>query len=457
MHPLPPDVLREVAARRRRIALVVGAGCSLEHPTGLKLASWYAAEAHEQLVRDEVLEDGDCADPSDLSLLATAVFDKTGGQAELVKRLPRMRFRNAQPNSGYMLAAALLREGVLDCLLTLNFDLAMSAALGAVSADEVSVIPGPQASGELGSCAVVYLHRNVEDLDLEAWILTIDALNQQWQGQWEEVVTRRVMATPVVIFAGLGSPAAVLTETISRVRQALSSSQHQVLVVDPSASTQFAGALALPPGAHIQLGWCRFMQVLEARLLLEFIAELDLAATELCRVNGWGGEAEHVSDLAGRLHSDGLLAVGALRSRWLLADELYTPDDARRPMLADLLLGIGLIERASGTQARFRSDGVVEFHEQGALRARVLPVNGQGSLRWAAIEPLALQAVARLVGERPEHILVAGISGSSTEIGVPEDLIADDPDDIVEGFRRPRLVHVDEARSDPAVAASLVA
>lgn len=259
MSTLPADLLHAVAERRRRVVLVVGAGCSLEQPTGLKLARAYADAAYAQLVRDRVLSDGDCADPTDLSALATTVSAKTGGQTALVERLPVNTFRLAQPNSGYLLAAALLRERVLDAVLTLNFDLAMTAALGAMGAEEVNVVAGPKASDQLASSAVVYLHRNVDEVDLERWILTVKALADEWRDGWEEVVVRRVIASPVVVFAGLGSPAAVLTETVAKLRHALDPTQHHVFVVDPAATSDFEAALQLPSDAHIRTGWCAFI------------------------------------------------------------------------------------------------------------------------------------------------------------------------------------------------------
>jgi hypothetical protein len=134
---LPPDLLHAIVERRHRIALVIGAGCSLEHPTNLQLAGVYAEAAHRQLVQDGVLTDTDCPDPSDLSAVASSVVGKTGSQEALVVRLPRNEFRMAQPNAGYLVAAALLRERVLDAILTLNFDVALTSALVQLGAADV--------------------------------------------------------------------------------------------------------------------------------------------------------------------------------------------------------------------------------------------------------------------------------------------------------------------------------
>jgi len=49
---LPDHLLQAVAERTGRIALVVGAGCSLEEPTNLKLSRAYSLKVHADLVRD---------------------------------------------------------------------------------------------------------------------------------------------------------------------------------------------------------------------------------------------------------------------------------------------------------------------------------------------------------------------------------------------------------------------
>lgn len=140
--PLPSELLHAASEPGGRLALVLGAGCSLESPTDLQLASVYSESAHAQLVLDQVIHEGGCSAPSDLSALASAVYSATGSQVDLVRRLPRNDFRMARPNSGYLIAAALLREGVVNAVLTLNFDLAMTAALSELGAKEVAVVEG---------------------------------------------------------------------------------------------------------------------------------------------------------------------------------------------------------------------------------------------------------------------------------------------------------------------------
>ena len=102
---------------------------STEPPTSLPLSNECAFEAHRRLIADGVLNDGDCSDPYDLSRVTDAFVVKTGSQHAMVDRLPREQFKQAEPNEGHMLAAALLYERALNCVVTLNFDLAMTSAL----------------------------------------------------------------------------------------------------------------------------------------------------------------------------------------------------------------------------------------------------------------------------------------------------------------------------------------
>lgn len=456
---VPPQLLHAVAQRDGRIALVVGAGCSLEAPTNLKLATVYAEDVYRRLVLDRVLSDGDCGSPDDLSAIASTVWTKHGRQSEVVERLPRVEFRLARPNDGYLAAAALLRERAVSAVLTLNFDLAMTTALVEVGAREVNVVPGPAAAADLGSLSLIYLHRNVDESDPEQWILRVEALAEAWQGQWEEVVSQRVMSTPVVVFAGLGSPAAVLTESVAKVRQAVTA-QHQAFVVDPAESTAFEAALDLPPESHVRVGWCAFMEALARRVAEELSAKLMESCQALSTAHGWADDPAQIEELCQRLYSNGLVKAGKLKASWLLSDEPYVVDDERRVLIADLLLAIGVLERTAGASGLFQPSGVVEFTRAGAAPVPVLVVSGGGALRWAALEPLVHRALTSAPNGQAAFALVGGVQGTRpSDLAPPSDIIHGDVDaDIIEGYVGIEYVTVDDVRSDPAaVAASLVA
>lgn len=453
---LPADLLQAVSSAGGHITLVVGAGCSLELPTGLQLAATYSLDIHRRLVEDGLLEDGDCSSPEDLSVLASTVWEKHGSQTPVVSRLPLNQLRLAQPNPGYLLAAALLRERVVGAVLTLNFDLAISTALGQLSAIEIGIVPGPSAVDQVGSAVVIYLHRNVDESDDNKWILRLEALRDEWRDGWEEVVAQRVMSAPKVVFAGLGSPAAVLTETVGRIRSAVPEA-HAAYVVDPSSDTPFKEVLHLPDEAHIRMGWCSFMELLAKRFVVELRHRFGEECRALCAANGWNSEEEFISDLCERLHDVGLVSLGRLRAAWLMESDLYVPDDARRRQLADLLLGVGLVERHYGATAEFVEDGTVRMHREGKPLGSFIAVSGQGTLRWHALEARVLERISTLRGiGRARSALMSGMSGGRPAvIAAPEDVVGEWGDDIVQGEPRPELIMVDEVRDEPTRAGLL--
>ncbi|MBV8958533.1 MAG: hypothetical protein JO054_18455, partial [Actinobacteria bacterium] len=181
---VPGDLLRAISERSGRVTFVLGAGCSLEEPTSLELSSVYSKAIFDRLIADGELVDDECADPWDLSCVASAVHDKFGDQRRVVERLPRNDFRYAKANDGYLLAAALLAEGAVSCVATLNYDLALTDAVRQLDARGVNEIAGPSHLAEFGPSAIVYLHRNVNEQDVEKWILRKEALDREWESGW---------------------------------------------------------------------------------------------------------------------------------------------------------------------------------------------------------------------------------------------------------------------------------
>jgi hypothetical protein len=152
--------------------------------------------------------------------------------------------------------------------------------------------------------------------------------------------------------------------------------------------------------------------------------------------------------------------MGKLRALWLLDPQGYAPDDARRGLIADLLLGVGLVERELGATAYFREDGVVEFRTGSTITAATLLASGGGTRRWAALEPRVRTAAARLRPEaRPVFAILGGVQGAAPEpIAPPEDLLSGGmSDDIIAGDLVMNLVMIDELRTDPARIRALAA
>jgi hypothetical protein len=459
---LPPHLLQAVADRSGRIALIVGAGCSLEPPTNLALSSDYALHVHDALIADNVLTDGECSDPTDLSLLASIVYEKVGSQEAVVTRLPRGELRDAQANDGYLIAAALLLEGAVAAVLTLNFDLAMSDALGIVSAAEsVSVIAEPESVSDLGARVVVYLHRNANEANEEKWVLRAEVIDDAWKGEWEEVIAQRVLSSPVVVFAGLGSPAAVLTESVKWIRGSLKNDAHKAYVVDPSDNSPFKDALALPEEAHIQMTWCTFMRCLADRLTIEQGGALAEACRVLCSENGWSDEVDGIDDLCRLFFGQGLLGSGQQRATWLLHDRKYLSDGEHVcGLVAYLLLGLGLAQRRCDVTLNIRHDGVVEMRRDGTIAGSCLPVSAEGTKHWTAMEPKIREALSNFsIYEQPTAVLLGSLQGTlPEEVTPPPDIVFDDSaEDIVAPSSGPAYISVDSLRTDIRVADRIVA
>jgi hypothetical protein len=454
--PLPPALLQAIAAPHGgQVVLILGAGCSFDAPTSLPLSRQVSLAAHERLLNDNILQPGDCPHPEDLSALADSVFQKTGGQDELVTRMPKSDFLLAQPNEGYLLAAALLREQALLAVITLNFDLAASHALVNIGGGEVTVLNGPQA-GLAGITNLIYLHRNAHSPNNE-WILRTAALAQEWQGRWEELITQRAMTASVCVFVGLGSPAGVLVASVQRLRQSNAHSTAFVVGLGPANESPFLAHLALPETSYIQSNWKQFMEALSTRVVRDHQAQLALACDQVRRTNQW--DAEDVTNLCERIAQLGLLGMGQLRAMWLLEKDAYLPFRGLDTGLwADLTLTVALIERLLGLRAAF-VDGMLEFMDGNRRIALVAPVSGRGRKRWLAVETDVREKTATWAkrGKKPTAVIVTGFIASATERATPANLVTEyEKGDIVDADSDINMLSAYDLRENPELIRHMV-
>ena len=459
---LPADLLQAISAEGGgRVVIVIGAGASFEEPTEIPLARECSEDAHRKLVDDGVLVQGDCDDPSDLSELAEVVHTKTGGQRALVERLPRSRFRMAPPNVGSTIAAALLREGAVSAVLSLNFDLSLQRALAELGeTNHVALIRGPDDQVDIGNVNFIYLHRSVE-ADPEEWVLRSKDLETSWRDGWEEMMAGRVITAASAVFAGLGAPAAVLVETAKKIRSA-SKNNARAFQVDPmpQAKSAFADALEIGADDYLQYGWCEFMVALSERLLLVHIDELKDACAAIVDREEWNDSTP--DDLRERLGSLGLVGLGRVRASWTLEKIAYLPrTKLNADLIADLLLGVGLIEQATGYLAVFADDGVVDFVDGENLVGSLILGSGRGTMRWGTVEATLYQRQARkgVAARRPSTALVGSISDQRPQaIAPPLDVLRGEvpPESILSTGGPLRLVTVDELRSNPALAKEII-
>lgn len=429
------------------VTLVIGAGASWEEPTLIPLAGVCSEDAYRRLIADRVLPDGRCENPWDLSAVADAVFEDTGGQLALVERLPREDFRLAPPNEGYLIAAALLREGALASLLSLNFDRVIQSALVDVGArEDVTVVVGPEDGAAFGPHNVAYLHRTV-DHPPEEWILRTETLESSWTDAWEEAVAQRLLTARFVVFVGLGSSAAVLTQTTKRLRRMLGDGV-SVMQIDPApyGASDFTAELGIPEGAYFRYGWCAFMRVLAERVLVEHVELIRKACVQITGPNAMTDTDR--DGLLGQLMRLGLVALGRLRARWILSPSPYEPTSAVLPRyLAEVVLALALVRRAMAVEVNLCDDGVVEFWAGGEL-IDVWGIACSAGQTWGAAE-------ARIEEHRPNwrrrhhevrRAVVSGAAGlQPAGMSPPESIIGRVVDDhLVHGAGRLRLVPLEQ-------------
>lgn len=452
---LPPDLLEAISTPSGgRVVLVIGAGCSSEHPTSLPLAGDLSKECHRKLVADRILPRGEVDDKSDLSAVAEAVVRRTGCQRDLVDRFPAAEFRNAKPNEGYLIMAALLLEGALADALTLNFDHAAQNALADLGAGaQVETIRGPDEHRQLGGRNLIYLHRDIDSSPNEL-ILRTEELEAAWRAGWEEVITQRVLAGPFTVFVGLGTPAAVLIDTTKRILEAIGSSNARAYVVDPAARGQsrFADALEINSKDYIRMGWGEFMRALGHRLIEEQLAAVE--RTCVAQTQELGLDSEDVTDLCSRLAEIGLPGLGQVRAEWMLDSAPYLPHQSGPTLrlFSDLVLAIRMVERTSGWQADFGTDGIVEFCKDQQV-ARVMVCHGSGLMSTTVIDAKLRdrREHTRRQGRGPSFALVAGAI-QRPDIAPPTDIVAGtDPDDLVVGPEHFEAVSVSDLRDDPSL------
>jgi hypothetical protein len=426
---LPPDLLAAISADGGgRVVLVTGAGASMEAPTALRSGRQYAEAAYERLLDDGLLVDGDCENPGDLSVLADCVYSKTGSQVALTSRLPGQAWRSATPNAGHWVAAALLIEGALRAVVTLNYDLALQTALAQLGMpNSVTICKGPEDHSHSTGRSLIYLHRSAESPEAD-WILRQSDLRDAWRSAWEELVASWVAGAPTIVFSGLGSPAAVLTETMSHFGGV---SEVQKYYVDPYPENDFRDALEPHLTGVLELGWSEFLDQLSRRVARAQVASLKAAAYNLSVIRN---EPEALVSAGVAVLADaGLLDIGRLRADWLVREKEYAHDSegTERDAIANVLLIIGLLVDVTSGAVTLTGQGLVEI----ATKDRVLKfrcAHGSALYPWGMIEDRIRRVHGRPSTGGSRTVLTSGVEPAIEELA--EDLIrAEDQFDLVRG------------------------
>lgn len=441
---IPPEILQRITdVAGSRVVLVVGAGVSMEKPTDFKSGAFYSRDAHRRLVADGVLAEGDCTDPDDLSVLAEAVYTKHGSQKELTSRLPKDAWRTAAPNSGHLIAGALLLEGALHHVISLNYDLAFQNAITELGdSGKVTFVEGPDHHTHIGAHSVIYLHRSVNQ-DEETWVLRKAALDSEWESQWESVIASANLSAPLVIFIGLGSPANVLTESVERLVAKAKSSYY---LVDRDLDSKFSNALSANLTGSVELYWGEFMGKLAARVTIEQLQRLRVACSELIS-NDPDFDPGHNDDVVDSLLGVQLVDLGKARSVWLQEDHKYAAegDSGKQQSVAHLLLSLDRVATAMDASS-VQLDGHGRFTLTTQMGTQIVLglAHGKGMNSWTTISN---KLRTRNEGLPPQYrtgiVIVAG-ARTTSQFKVDDLVRADTTGDLIRGADTLQPVFVDD-------------
>jgi len=104
-----------------------------------------------------------------------------------------------------------------------------------------------------------------------------------------QFIAERVLASPVTVFAGLGTAVGVLIDSVQRIRSMLPTKTPHVFQVDPGdrATSPFSTALQIRDEEYIRSGWVAFMEQLSQRLAREHCVAFSNAANVLMAEEEW--------------------------------------------------------------------------------------------------------------------------------------------------------------------------
>jgi hypothetical protein len=452
---LPPVLLEAAAAfNAGRICLVIGAGTSIPYPTSLLAARATSIQAHGRLLRDGVLSAGDCARPEDLSALTQVVIEQTGSQIALISRMDPDKMRNAPSNAGHRCAAALMLEGIVRSVVTLNFDLSMGHALADIGArDRIATVRGPQDWQAARERSLIYIHRNI-DCPWGELVLRPADLDAAWRDGWQQVVVIAALTAPVCLFAGLGSPATVLVESVKVIKTTLGAGEVFLATPGGRALNDFAIALDVEEDHYIDRGWIELMRDLERRVLAEHREMMLRSVGTVASANGW--REPDIRPVCDRLEAAGLVELGRTRGRWIRqdADYLMVGDVSATELMAEIVQGLSLLEEVTGVSVELAPGGVAEIRRGATILGRVLLASGRGALNAeataiAARKGAEAEIAATLV---PAVTLTGGTFAPDRPSAPPTDILGKvDGPDIVAPRPELTIITFQELRANPEV------
>ena len=261
-----------------------------------------------------------------------------------------------------------------------------------------------------------------------------------------------MLTAPVVLFAGIGTPVAVLIESAKLLCASLPPPK-QLFLAAPGALAQseFFQELGIDEARFVQRPWGALMRELSDRLLEEHVERLNQAATRKTREDGL--PKEDISEQLAVLRQMGIVRLGSLRARWLLYDKPYcTFEESTVGLLADLLLALAIIARISNAAPVILEDGCVQYRRQDWTVVCFIVVSGSGHRGRNAIE-VELQSRCPKYLHNPTAVLVGGTSALwQAPVSPPADIISGEisREDLLRGPATMLYFHIDELPADQA-------
>ena len=171
----------------------------------------------------------------------------------------------------------------------------------------------------------------------DEWVLRKSTLDEAWRDGWEEMIAAGALSAPVTVFAGLGSPAAALTETVSRLVGVLG---NEYYLADPYPDNQFRAALGASLTGVITLDWVGLMTHMSRRVVAKQAMALRTAVTQVATDVALAAPA--CLDIDNLLQEADVVSVGRLRASWVLHAREFMPDldESARRSVAHLLLAV---------------------------------------------------------------------------------------------------------------------
>ena len=417
-----------------RIVLVLGAGASMDAPTSLKSGARVSLDAHQRLVDDGLLSVGEVVHDWDLAELADVVWAKFGSQKELADRLPHHDWRMAKPNRGHHEAAALLAEGAVRSVLTINYDLAQQHALVEIDGRSTmtTVVRGPEDTDSLSGRTLVYLHRSC-DADCEDWILRASLIADTAIQVWETAVADSILMSPVVVFVGLGSPAPILSQTVARLVASTGISCYLVDPADPDPTDPNTFHASLNGSAtHIPMAWCDFASALADRLRDDAVRRLVDAGCE--RLTELGGHSAAWTTIRTAMLKVPLHQLGRKRASWLLRRQSYCAEtDVDNALLGDLIAAVAAVaEAVQATSIALDGRGTVRIGMASGNTVPMRIANAAGLRTWNSVAT----ELSRELDDwpAPDYRLVLFSNPDAKADLAPIDLVRlGDPTDLIRG------------------------